>query len=127
MVYKVSNFSNLNELVTVFHNPITVAIDYVTNKIIEELQMQMTSMKIGLNSNSFYTPTGEFYEAWKQGIVKNLGSLFSSEVYYDPSNMSVDPENFIHGSNYYYTDDVRDILPYIIFQGNAGHIFGIIS
>lgn len=118
-------FRNLNELIAQFANPTTIAINYVTDKIIEELQMQMADMKIGLNSNSFYTPTGEFYDAWKQGMVTNLSGVFSSDVHYDPSSMSLDADNFTHGSNYWGGgDDAREILPWIIFGGNAGDLFG---
>lgn len=120
-----AQFRNLNELINLFTNPTTVAIDYVTNKIIEELQMQMVDMKIGLNNNSFYNPTGEFYDAWKQGIASNLNDVFSSDIHYDSSDMTSDPNNWTHGSNYWSSgDDVRDMMPYIIFGGHSGDIFG---
>ena len=118
-------FRNLNELILQFANPTTIAINYVTDKIIEELQMQMADMKIGLNSNSFYTPTGEFYDAWKQGIVSNMMGTFSSDVHYETASLSLDPDNFTHGSNYWGGgDDARFILPDIIFGGHAGDLFG---
>lgn len=117
-------FKNLDEFYAVVQKHAVTAIDYVTEKMLQELNLQMASKKIGLNNNSSYTPTGEFYSAWKSDIATRLGQYFTSSVRYDGDSLSLDPDNFVHGSNCYEIDDVRDILPWIIFGGNSGDLFG---
>lgn len=117
-------FRNLNELIMLIDKPTIVAIEYVTDKIIEELQMQISSKGIGLGNNSFYTSTGEFYDAWKAEIATRIGNYFQSVVYFASDTLTNKPDEFIHGSNYYGDSDVRDMMPYIIFGGNSGDLFG---
>lgn len=116
-------FRNLQEFYAVIRKNTIIAIDYVTEKMLEELNLQMVSKKIGLH-NSVYQNTGEFYSAWKSEMATRVGQYFMASVRYDGDSLSLDPDNFIHGSNFYDVDDVRDILPYLIFGGNSGDLFG---
>jgi hypothetical protein len=44
-----------------------------------------------------------------------------SEIYHNPESMSIDPENYIHGSfDWKEGDDIRDILADIIINGSEG-------
>lgn len=117
-------FKNLSEFYACIHNPTVIAVDYVVDKIMDELEIQMVNKRIGLNSNSFYTPTGDFYRAWKSEITTRVGQYFTNKVKFDGDSMTLDPNNFIHGSNYYDVNDVRDIMPDIIFGGQSGDLFG---
>ena len=115
-------FHNLSELAVIMEAPSKIAIEYVTDKIIDELNIQIATQKIGLNSNSFYEPTGEFYSAWKSEINSRLGEYMSGQVGFDYSTLSLDMDNFTHGSNY--GGDVREFMPDIIFGGRSGGLFG---
>lgn len=118
-------FSNLSQLLVLMDIPMKIAVDYVTDKILDELNIQMVNQRIGLNENSFYEPTGEFYSAWRNEISARVGDIVSGKVDFDPTMLSLDTDNFIHGSNYYDSgNDVRDIMPWIIFGGNSGSFFG---
>ena len=119
-----ATFKNLEEFYAIIGNPTNKAIDYVVDKILTELNLQMVNKKIGLNENAFYSPTGEFYNAWRADITTRVGQYFKTSVSFHGDELSVDPDNFVHGSNFYGIDDVRDIMPYIIFGGNSGDLFG---
>jgi len=118
-------FRNLDEFLKIISDPTEHAINYICDKILTELEVQMVSQGIGTRSNSFYQNTGEFYNAWKQGITENVRGYIKNKVYYDPSEVHSDPSNFVHGS-YYWSggDDVSDILPDLIFGGKSGGLFG---
>lgn len=117
-------FKNLDELYDLFRDPAEQVIDYICAKIIDEININLVQQGIGLRGN-FYEPTGQFYEAWKQGITENVGKLIRGSVGYDSDGMMCVPDAFIHGSNYWSGgDDVRDILPDLIFGGKSGGIFG---
>ena len=116
-------FKNLSEFYSLIHFATIGTIDYVSDKILQELNIQMVQKKIGLH-NSFYQSTGDFYSAWKADIVSRLGDYFQTTIKFDGDSMSLDPENFVHGSSFYEIDDVRDIMPYIVFGGQSGILFG---
>lgn len=116
-------FKNLTEFYSLIHFATVGTIDYVSDKILEELNIQMVQKKIGLH-NSFYQSTGDFYSAWKADITSRLGEYFQTSIRFDGDSMSLDPDNFVHGSNFYDVDDVRDIMPYIVFGGQSGGLFG---
>lgn len=117
-------FRNLHEFYQLMKNPTQVAIDYVCDKVLTEINLQMVRLGIGTHE-SFYESTGEFYEAWTQSVVKRFGDYISSSIYYDSSKVNSDPENFVHGS-YFWSggDDVSEILPDLIFGGTSGDLFG---
>lgn len=117
-------FRNLHEFYQLMMNPTEIAINYVCDKILTELELQMVNQGIGTR-DSFYENTGEFYDAWKQDFVQRAGMYIKSKIYYDEDDVNSVPESFTHGS-YYWTggDDVSDILPDLIFGGNSGDIFG---
>lgn len=118
-------FRNLEEFIMQMIDPTELAIDYVCDKILDELNIQMVSKGIGTHSNQFYDNTGEFYEAWKQGLNQRIGNFIKGSVYYDENEVHANPSTFTHGS-YFWSggDDVSDILPDLIFGGKSGDIFG---
>lgn len=117
-------FRNLHEFYKLMVEPTNTAIDYVCDKILTELEVQLVNQGIGTH-DSFYENTGEFYEAWKQSLVQRVGDYISSKVYYDENEVTAVPERFTHGS-FYWTggDDVSNILPDLIFGGKSGDLFG---
>ena len=52
------------------------------------------------------------------------GNTITSEIGDNPDRLTLDPDNFIHGSNYWSTEDIRDLLIEIITQGKSGPLFG---
>lgn len=129
-------FSNTIEMENIFSEIAINALNYVTGKMVDEIQKEIEAKNIGTGLGSIYQPTGEFKEAWFQEYAKRHGDTIEGSIYYDGGYLSLAndpnesyPNNFIHGSGYtktnpYYISDVRDKLPDIIFEGLAGDIFG---
>ena len=116
-------FKNLNEFYVLINSCTTRTIAYVVDKIFDELNVQMINKRIGLH-DSYYQPTGDFYSAWKADVASRVGEFFQTSIRFDGDSMTLDPDNFVHGSRYYETEDVRDMMPYLIFGGNSGGLFG---
>lgn len=69
-------------------------------------------------------PTGQLQESVIHSKAEISGKAVSTEVYNDPDLMQNDPSTYLHGSNYWSTSDVRDMLPYLINEGKTGGLFG---
>jgi len=124
-------FENITQLQMLIGNDLNRAVDYVVDKIVEEMQLQIQKYKIGTNNNAIYESTGEFFDAWRKNASNVVMGYATGEMVYDTSNMSLSnemgsyPDNFIHGSNVAgQITDKRLELPDLIFQGLSGNIFG---
>jgi hypothetical protein len=118
------SFSNLEELYKLMFDATQDAIEYVCDKILTELNLQMAQKNIGMGG-VVYEPTGEFYEAWQQGVTERVGKYIQTVVGYEADTVHSIPDEFIHGSNYWSGgNDVSDILPDLIFGGKSGDFFG---
>lgn len=122
-------FQNTQEMYDTFEKAQRIAVAHVTTMMIEEVQSEIDAMGIGIGLlNKVYQPTGEFREAWvgdevSQAIRDRVSQFVEAQMGYDPTMIkTVDPINFTHGS--YDIKDTRDILPYLIFGGNSGDLFG---
>lgn len=118
-------FKNLSELNLTIDHAQKLAVDYVTNKMVEEIKYIIPHMGIGIGLlNKVYNPTGEFTEAWISEMASRTSGYVSGTMRYDGNLIStVDKDNFIHGSNYSGVD-IKEALPYIIFGGESGDLFG---
>ncbi|MEG1353714.1 MAG: hypothetical protein RR255_00330 [Bacilli bacterium] len=118
-------FKNLLELNLIADHAQKLAIDYVTDKMVEEIKYIIPHMGIGIGLlNKVYNPTGEFAEAWTNEMALRTADYVNGVMRYDGNLIStVDETNFIHGS-YYSGVDVKEALPYIIFGGKSGKLFG---
>jgi hypothetical protein len=99
------------------------AVEYVMDKILEEYKDLINQIVYDNYSPAVYDRTYGFRDSWK---TKTQATSDGGEgtLYDDYNSMSVDAENFIHGSLYYKTLDVRDILTGLIFEGRSGEFFG---
>lgn len=126
------NFQNTIEMENIFGEIARNALDYVTSKMVDEIQNEIDAKNIGTGMGQVYKPTGEFKEAWFQEYAQRHGDTIEGGIFYDGGYLSLAneinasyPDNFVHGSAYGdYVSDVRDKLPEIIFEGLAGDIFG---
>lgn len=69
-------------------------------------------------------PTFGLRDSLTTDKVKTNGNEVSTEIYHDSNKMITDPDNFVHGSNYWNKRDIRDILPEIVEFGLSGDFFG---
>lgn len=116
-------FKNLDEFYAIMFNPTQQAIMYVTEKILDELSLNIGKLGIGDDSrNLVYNSTGEFNQSFIDDLATRVGEYIIGNVRFDPSNMTLDEENFVHGS--FISGDARQGLAEIIFEGKSGGLFG---
>jgi hypothetical protein len=70
-----------------------------------------------------YSPTHEFLNTPEHTSPKVDGNEVSTEVFHNTDNLSVDVDNFQHGSNYQ-TSDIRQWLPKVLNDNLSGNIWG---
>ena len=113
-------FRNLDELYIVLDSPSKKVLKYITEKSINTIKDEIDRYGIG-KGGDVYIPTGEFREAFIDELANRINDCFVANFGYDSSNMSLEEENFIHGS---FFGDVREDLAYYIFKGESGKLFG---
>lgn len=117
-------FSNTKEMEQVFSVAMKSTIDNITEFMEHEIKDEINNEQIGKNG-VMYESTGEFHDAWKSTKAVGYNNDFTGKMEYDPDMIhTIDPENFIHGSNEFKVNDVSEFLPNIIFEGKAGKLFG---
>lgn len=105
-------------------NAVENAIDVVVDKIIDVMKNEIDNQGIGKGENVVYNPTGEFRESWVAMTKRRLGLVVDGGMTYEPNLMSLDAENFVHGSKIYDPNDARPFLDDIIFDGNSSDLWG---
>jgi len=63
---------------------------------------------------------GSFEKSDANIIGREIESLIDQNI----MDMTLEPENYIHGSYEWHTDDIRDLLTEIIVEGKSGDRFG---
>lgn len=69
-------------------------------------------------------PTYQLHDSVVHSKAEIKGLEVESKVFHDKDKMEFDPGTYLHGSNYFSPNDVREMLPYIIDQGKSGGMFG---
>ena len=83
-----------------------------------------TSLGRDYYHNGSSSPTGQLRDSVTHSKPTTSGNEVSTEVHHDSSQMDYNPDTYLHGSNYWSPNDVRDMLPYLIDSGNTGGLFG---
>jgi len=117
------------KLQAVLLNDLNSIIDEVTSRLLKNLQesIEKEVYNAGTPSSDGYSRNkmnGGLKGSFERLNAKTTGLTIESKVEQNPMSMKIDPENYIHGSNDWYTDDVRDILADIIINGASGPKFG---
>lgn len=120
-----------------FDITVTMALTGIVNEIldhaIEDLKEKIKTDVYAKNATmsdsagEWYTRTYDFLErAWNKSDIEILGNIVNGSIGYEPEEMGmrVSPENFEHGSKFWHTEDIRDELADIIFQGRPSTMFG---
>lgn len=69
-------------------------------------------------------PTGQLKESIIHTSPVANGNEVTATVEHDKDKMAFHADTFLHGSNYFSPNDVRELLPMFIDQGLTGGIFG---
>ena len=100
------------------------ALDYAMEKLLMKLQENIEKIVYGAGSPEYYNRTMEFLNSWETSKPIIKGNIIESDLFQNIFAMHSDPENFIHGSNYYKQDDITAYMADIIFEGLSGPMFG---
>lgn len=99
------------------------------NKLLKEhVQTDVYDVGTQLNRNYYHDedvePTGQLRDSIVNSKPSVDGKKVQTEIYHDSNLMEYDAETYLHGSNYWSPNDVRDMLPYLINEGKTGGLFG---
>ena len=112
------------ELYNQLGGAINVAIEYVMDKIYKEYDSLIEEIVYDLNGiGNAYERTYTFRDSWDYNVTKNIRGA-SGQLYQDLDAMDLDPDNFVHGSNYWNMTNVRPIMAEILYEGLSGDLFG---
>lgn len=125
--YQTDSFSGLAKLLIPIIRDALAEVGIKVNQLMKEnvdKYVYRAGSQTNYYANGTMQPTFELRDSIKtdKAIVK--GNEAEVRVYHDSDFMSVEPDEFIHGSNYWKTYDIRDILPEIVNYGLSGDFFG---
>ena len=99
-------------------------------EIIEDRLKASINENVYVGQNKQYKSTYEFRESWEVNVINN-GRDAEILIKSNPNKMTLDTDNFIHGSNYekdgsggYQPNDIRSYIPELLDQNWSGDIFG---
>jgi hypothetical protein len=111
-------------LIIIMQDVIEEVLEKINEKLKEHVQTDVYDMGDNVKyAAGFGSPTGDLKESVTSSDVKVNGNSVSGEVYHDTNTMSLSIDNFIHGSKYWDTTDMREYLPDIIENGLSGTLF----
>ena len=122
-----NGITNDIQLQQVIINDLTHIINEVAGRLLENLQDSIETIVYDAGTPSTYDRNkmdGGLQGSFERLNAKITGLTVESKVEQNPMSMKLDPENYIHGSNDWKMDDVRDILADIITHNELKHMSG---
>ena len=113
---------NDNHFYEIFVPKLKEAINYVLENITEENIKAIDAMIYTSNSPDVYNRTYEFREAWDKTTASS-GNTATGSFFYEPSKMSINPEDGQHAS-LVTGEDFREYLADVIYNGFNDKLFG---
>jgi hypothetical protein len=123
----ITNDIQLNAIVL---NDLKSIVDEVTEKVYQKLRESMLKIVYGAGVPNVYDrqmDNGGLLGSFDKHSAKVAGQNVEGSIDQDPSGMTINPDQFIHGSNFFDKgDDVRDYLTGMIITGrpDIGPYFG---
>lgn len=77
----------------------------------------------GDGKRTTYDPTNQFLNT-PTHVVSTNGNTAQVEIYSDTNRMGFDADRYIHGSNNWIVNDIRQWLPEILNENRSGNLFG---
>jgi len=119
--------TNDMQLQQVMINDLNSIIDEVTEKLLKNLQDSIETIVYGAGEPTTYKRNrmdGGLQGSFEKEDAQTAGLAVNSKIDHDPMSMKLDVDNYVHGSNDWYRNDIRDILAEIIIEGKSGPRFG---
>ena len=102
----------------------SIALDYAMERLLMELQENIEKIVYGAGDPGYYVRTMQFLTSWETSKPIIKGNIIESDLFQNKFAMQSDPDNFIHGSNFFRQNDVTAFMADIIFEGLSGPMFG---
>ena len=115
---------------TALQNDFVVIVNEIVDEILKEIQDSMIREVYDPWSPTYIRlfDHGGLFDSYIKREAKmnpsSLGLSIEGKVDQDTDRMVNEPENFIHGSFFYQTDDVRSFLTQLVVEGRSGPLFG---
>jgi len=122
-----NNWNQLEQILMKIIKEVIEEVGYKVNELMRE-NIDKYVYQAGSQANYYADGTGqptfELRDSIRSSKAKVSGNSAEVNVYHDSDFMTVEPDDFVHGSNYWKTYDIRDLLPEIINYGLSGDFFG---
>lgn len=120
--------NNDDDLMRILVSDMNSIIDSVSAKLIARLEEYIQSEVYNAYSPKVYErqgANGGLLGNWEQVPNDIRGNVITSIIREnEPTQLALDSDNFIHGSNFWSKDDIRDLLAEIVIMGKSGPLFG---
>lgn len=116
-------FTSYNELQSIIYKKLALVADDIAQELLKLLQAQIDGDVYNPFAPTMYERQPSpysFRDAWDEKA-KFINKGGEAEIKYAPEKMSLDINNYVHGSPY--SGDSREYLASIIFDGLAGELF----
>lgn len=119
-------YDNDKALTIAIINDFCKIIDTITDKLLEKLKEIIEEVVYNPYEPKKYERQGlhaGLLGEWERNHARIVNNTVVSEIFEAPYSMSVNPDNFIHGSLLYDPNDIREFLAEIVITGKSGRHF----
>lgn len=120
-------FKNDDELNAALLNDFMGMIDELTIEFLNKLLEYIETEVYDVGSPQWYDRNklnGGLLGSFEASNTKKVMQRIFQTIAQNPNSMILDSDEFIHGSNYWVMDDIRDLLTEIVVEGKSGKLFG---
>ena len=120
---------NETVLKTIMLNQMKSVMDMVVDEILESLKKNIdkkvyNSFSPSKNGYQRLGDNGGLRDLWEEEEAKIKNGKVIGEVKEKPERLVLNEDLFQHGSRFWYQNDIRDMIAYIVIEGKSGDLFG---
>ena len=116
---------NESQLQQIMEKLASEALEVVADRVLKKFKEEFVEPIIfkSHGPNSVYERTGEFENSWEWTALKKDLKTLSKEMWYNPSKMTLDRKNFVHGSNYPPNDARKELMDILNKSGYSSSLW----
>jgi hypothetical protein len=120
---------NETVLKTIMLNQMKSVMDMVVDEILESLKKNIdkkvyNSFSPSKDGYQRLGDNGGLRDLWEEEEAKIKNGKVIGEVKEKPERLVLNEDLFQHGSRFWYQNDIRDMIAYIVIEGKSGDLFG---
>jgi len=118
---------NETQLKLIILSQMKSVMDMVVDEILELLKKNIDKKVYNSFSPTTYERLGDnggLRDLWEEERAKIVNGKVIGEVKEKPERLILNEDEFQHGSRFWYQNDIRDMLAYIVIEGKSGDLFG---